>query len=88
MAYAIAGQLLGDAQNGLIARGGESSLESALEEGISNLPNLQTLMFVGILALLALAQHSDHQLGPQRVLSMLPDNAHTSVEEAHRILHL
>lgn len=88
VANAIAGQLLGDAQNGLIARGGESLLETALEEGISNLPNLQTLMFVGILALLALAQHSDHQLGPQRMLSMLPDNAHTSVEEAHRILHL
>lgn len=60
VAYAIAGQLLGDAQNGLIPKGGESSLESALEKGISNLPNLQTLMFVGILALLALAQHSDH----------------------------
>lgn len=88
VANAIAGQLLGDAQNGLITKGGEASLGSALEERISTLPNLQTLMFVGVLALFALAQHSDHQLGPQRMLSMLPDNAHTSVEQAHRILHL
>lgn len=91
VANAIAGQLLRNAQNGLIARGGtieSTSLESALAEGTIDLPNLQTLMFVGVLALFALAQHSDHQLGPQRMLSMLPDNAHTPVEQPDRILHL
>lgn len=88
VANAIAGQFLRNAQNGLITREGESSLESALEGRISTLPNLQTLMFVGVFALFALAQHSDHQLGPQCMLSMLPDNAHTSVKQPHGILHL
>lgn len=88
VANAIAGQLLGDAQNGLITRGKKATLDSPLEERISTLPNLQTLMFVGVLALFALAQHSDHQLGPQRMLPVLPDNAHTSVKQAHGILHL
>lgn len=91
VADAIAGQLLGDAQNGLIAArsGRDMLLWTCLCHPQAGLPNLQTLVLgLGVLALLPLAQHCDHQLGLERVLAMLPDDAHTAVEQTHWILHL
>lgn len=45
-------------------------------------------MLAAILALLALAQHSDHQLGAQGVQAVLPDDPDTAVKETHWVLHL
>lgn len=45
-------------------------------------------MLAAILALLALAQHRDHQFGSEGVLAMFPDDLDAAMKEPHRILHL